>query len=133
MPWTGLVGGDRPTARLAEFAPREAAAVDWIHRTFDRAVAEGSAGVVVMMQAEPTTAKGYSKVRAAVTRRAAEFAKPVLLVHGDEHRYEAEPRYAGVPNLTRLETFGDTATHWLKVTADSTVPGVFSYAVRTVT
>lgn len=42
----------------------------------------------------------------------------MLLVHGDEHVYEVEPTYAGVPNLTRLETYGDTASYWLRVTAD---------------
>jgi len=33
----------------------------------------------------------------------------VLLIHGDEHVYEVERDYAGVPNLTRLEIYGDTA------------------------
>lgn len=51
----------------------------------------------------------------------------MLLVHGDEHIYEVEPGYAGVPNLTRLETFGDTASHWLRVIADPRTPAVFSW------
>jgi hypothetical protein len=57
----------------------------------------------------------------------------VLLVHGDEHRYEAEPAYAGVPNLTRLETFGDTAVDWLRLTVDPRDPEVFSWVARRVT
>ncbi len=53
-------------------------------------------------------------------------------MHGDEHIYEVEPNYAGVPNLTRLETFGDTATQWLRVTANPRTPGVFSWTTQTV-
>jgi hypothetical protein len=56
----------------------------------------------------------------------------VLLVHGDEHVYEVEPGYAGVANLTRLETFGDTASQWLRVTVDPHSPQVFSWEPRTV-
>jgi len=55
---------------------------------------------------------------------------PVLLVHGDEHVYEVEPAYAGVSNLTRLETYGDTATNWLRVTADPRTTTVFSWEPR---
>ncbi|HZM78897.1 MAG TPA: hypothetical protein VFC19_24475 [Candidatus Limnocylindrales bacterium] len=53
------------------------------------------------------------------------FADPFVL-------YEVEPGYAGVPNLTRLETFGATATRWLKVTADPRAPEVFSWEPMTV-
>jgi hypothetical protein len=53
-------------------------------------------------------------------------------VHGDEHVYEVEPGYAGVPNLTRLETFGDTASMWLRVTTDPRSTNVFSWEPQTV-
>jgi hypothetical protein len=49
-------------------------------------------------------------------------------VHGDEHVYEVEPSYAGVPNLTRLETYGE-----LRVTADPKASQVFSWEPQTVT
>jgi hypothetical protein len=54
------------------------------------------------------------------------------LVHGDEHIFEEERAYAGVGNLTRLETFGDTADHWLRVRVDRTSPEVFSWQPVTV-
>ena len=54
------------------------------------------------------------------------------LVHGDEHIYEVEPSYAGVANLTRLETFGDTAIRWLRVTINPGNPDVFSWSPETV-
>ena len=56
----------------------------------------------------------------------------MLLAHGDEHRYEEEPGYAGVPNLTRLETCGDTAAEWLRLTVDPRTPEVFSWEPQTV-
>jgi hypothetical protein len=47
-------------------------------------------------------------------------------------KVEDRRAYAGVPNLTRLETYGDTALNWLKVTADPNAPGVFSWLPQTV-
>nr|WP_055506254.1 metallophosphoesterase [Nonomuraea pusilla] len=131
-PWSQLPGGDRPAERRAEFEARESAALDWIDAAFDTAERAQAPGVLLMMQAEPTATPGYARIRAELAERARAYGKPVLLVHGDEHRYEVEPGYAGVPNLTRLETFGATASEWLRVTADPASPGVFSWEPRTV-
>jgi hypothetical protein len=131
-PWAQLPGGDRPDLRLAEFEARKAAALDWIDRTFATARRIHAPGVLLMMQAEPTATPGFAEIRTRIADRARAYGKPVLLVHGDEHVYEVEPGYAGVPNLTRLETFGATATQWLRVTADPSAPGVFSWQPRTV-
>jgi hypothetical protein len=132
-PWSQLVGGDRPALRLAEFTARQAAALDWIDAAFHEAEATGAAGVLLMMQAEPLASPGFQAVRDRIVTRSRAFERPVLLVHGDEHRYEQEPAYAGVPNLTRLETFGDTAVDWLRLTIDPRDPDVFSWVTRTVT
>ena len=126
-PWTGLPGGDQPGVRLAEVEARLAAALAWIDHAFDAAEANDAAGVLLMMQAEPIATPGFAEIRQLVVERAEAFDRPVLLVHGDEHQYEQEPSYAGVENLTRLETFGNTATQWLRVTVDVTDPGVFSW------
>jgi len=90
-PWDELAGGDRPRLRLTEFASRRAANLDWINAAFDRARSDGSAGVLLMMQAEPADARGFGVERALILQRAADFARPVLLVHGDEHAFEVEP------------------------------------------
>jgi len=129
-PWTGLPGGDQPGLRLAEFEARLAAALAWIDHAFDTAEANDAAGVLLMMQAEPTDTPGFSAIRQLVVERSEGFHRPVLLVHGDEHQYEQERSYAGVENLTRLETFGDTATQWLRVTVDVGDPGVFSWTLE---
>ena len=133
VPWTGLPGGDRPAERLAEVAAREAAALAWIDEAFDRAERRDSAGVLLLLQAEPVEGDaGFTAVRERILERATAFDRPVLLVHGDEHQYEVELRYGGVPGLTRLETFGDTATSWLRVRVDPRDPAVFRWTPRTV-
>lgn len=131
-PWAQLPGGDQPAVRLAEFEARKAAALDWIDTAFATAKATGAAGVLLLMQAEPTDTPGFAEIRARIVEKARAYGEPVLLVHGDEHRYEVEPGYAGVANLTRLETFGASASEWLSVTADPRSPAVFSWTGRTV-
>ncbi|MDQ4055591.1 MAG: metallophosphoesterase [Actinomycetota bacterium] len=131
-PWSQLPGGDRPTERIAEFETRRAANLAWIDAAFERARAEDAAGVVLMMQAEPVESPGFTVERARILAQARDLGRPVLLIHGDEHVYEVEREYAGVPNLTRLETYGDTATEWLSVTVDPRTPEVFSWEPRSV-
>jgi hypothetical protein len=131
-PWASLPGGDRPDLRLAEFNARKAAVLDWIDITFAVACFTNAPGVLLLMQAEPVDTPGFTEIRRRIAEKAAAFGKPVLLVHGDEHIYEVEPNYAGVPNLTRLETFGETATQWLRVTVDPKTPSVFSWEPKTV-
>jgi hypothetical protein len=131
-PWDGLPGGDRPDLRLAEFEARQAAALAWIDNAFDTAEQRQAAGVLLMMQAEPTASEGFQAVRDRIVARSTGFSRPVLLVHGDEHVYEVEPGYAGVPNLTRLETFGDTASNWIRVTVHPRSEAVFSWTTQTV-
>lgn len=126
-PWAQLPGGDRPDLRLAEFTARQAAALDWIDTTFATARYTQAAGVLILMQAEPTDTAGFAAIRERIVTESRNLGKPVLLVHGDEHIYEVEPGYAGVPNLTRLETFGETATQWLRLTVDPRTPSVFSW------
>jgi hypothetical protein len=131
-PWSELVGGDRPAERMAEFNARRAANLAWINAAFDTAASTGAYGVVLMLQAEPTATTAFSAERNLIVTRARQFGKPVLLIHGDEHRYEVQTGYAGVANLTRLETYGETASYWLTVTIDPSKPQVFSWQPRTV-
>ncbi|HLL64149.1 MAG TPA: metallophosphoesterase [Micromonosporaceae bacterium] len=131
-PWAQLPGGDLPAVRLAEFEARQAAALDWIDTAFAVARRSGAPGVLLLMQAEPLDTPGFAHIRARIAASARAYDRPVLLVHGDEHVYEVEPGYAGVPNLTRLETFGDTATQWLRVTANPRAAEVFSWEPQTV-
>jgi hypothetical protein len=126
--WSGLVGGDRPTERMAEFNARRQANLAWINAAFDNAISTSAPGVLLLLQAEPTTSSGFSQERALILNRAKAFKKPVLLVHGDEHIYEVQKNYGGVANLTRLETYGATVSHWLRVTIDPSKSGMAIFA-----
>ena len=91
-PWSGLPDGDRPSARTAEVAAREAAALSWIDAAFDAATNQNAAGVLLLLQAEPVESEpGYARIRDRIVRRATDFGRPVLLVHGDEHVFEQQP------------------------------------------
>jgi hypothetical protein len=131
--WSGLPGGDQKTTRMNEFTARRAANLAWIDAAFDTAIANSAPGVLLLLQAEPTTSSGFSQERAKILARATSFGGPVLLVHGDAHVYTVTPNYGGVPNLTRLETYGSTTAHWLKVTIDPSKTGmaIFSWVAMT--
>ena len=131
-PWYGLPNGDRPVQRKGEFRARRAANLTWIKQVFNKTERDAAAGVLLMMHAEPVADPAWRRERKLIKMSARQFSVPVLLVHGDEHNYEAEPNYAGVSNLTRLETYGVTVDNWLAVTVDSDSPRVFSWETRTV-
>ena len=130
--WSGLPGGDLLAQRQAEYTQRDNADVAWINQTFQQARSSGAAGVMLLMQAEPKDTTAFSKVRAAILSNTKAFDGQVLLTHGDGHVYTVTQGYAGVPNLTRLETFGETAAKWLRVTADADTGQVFSWTVQNV-
>ncbi len=136
-PAKGLAPGDQPERRLAERAARRAAALTWIDRVFDEAVSLDAEAVFVMMQAEPVEGEIYGDVRAKLLERAAAFARPVVLGHGDTHTYRFTPGYGGLANLTRLEVPGEATAidRWVKVTATCGVRSaeVFTHEVLTFT
>jgi hypothetical protein len=121
-----------------EVARRIAATLAWIRGTFAQATAEKSRGVLFLFQADPNfefapatpERKGFDEVLAALQQEAIAFGKPVVLAHGDSHymRVDKPVRSGGaaIPNMTRVETFGDADYHWLRVVVDPNSPEVFS-------
>jgi len=122
---------------MQEFRERDAANTAWIRATFAEARATQAAGVALFFQAQPLGGavagreSGFAQFRATMEEEARVFARPVLLVHADEHRYRLETpiRFrAGaeaVANVTRLETFGAKDLHAVIVTVDANSPQVF--------
>ncbi len=139
---------DRRAAE-AEYQARDAADRDWLHQAFAAATSAGSPAVVVAMQADPgfevdpaeRSAKkvdGFDPLLAAFAAEAKAFAKPVVIMHGDSHRYRFDHPLVDpatgrpVPNVTRVETFGSPDVGWVKVTLDpagSTFVSVEPHAV----
>ena len=72
--------------------------------------------------------------------RTVEFGRPVVLAHGDTHSARIDkPLFAQVGNVsrrvenfTRVETFGNPDTHWIRVTVDPQDREVFKFELMTV-
>jgi hypothetical protein len=125
---------------MEEFRERDAANVAWVRATFAEARRTTAAGVALFFQAEPIgplgavrpgRESGFARFLETVEVEARSFAKPVLLVHADEHRYRHEPGVRlrpgsePLPNVTRLETFGAGDLHAVIVVVDPGSPQVF--------
>jgi hypothetical protein len=124
---------------IEEWRERDAANAAWVRATFAEARTTAAKGVAFFFQADPFAADrgrpgydpGFEPFLKTLETEARAFAKPVLLVHADEHRYRldaglqfqagAEP----LSNVTRLETFGAQNFHAVIVAVDPASIPVF--------
>lgn len=121
-----------------EVARRDAANLYWLHSVFDRAEQAGHRGVVIMMQANPAPDReffpraAYAPVVAALEARVAAYRRPVVLVNGDSHYFRVDkpsfPTLGFLPNFTRVEVFGDSRVHWVRVNVDPASEQVFTFS-----
>ena len=115
--------------RIQEFNRRKAAALDWLEQIFD--AADGTRALFLMIQANPDNPpaagcpNGFTEIMNALASHAAEYGKPVMLAHGDDHFFFIDQP---LPNLlfSRVQTYGEFLVHWLKVHVDPKSSGVFS-------
>ncbi|MGH9279338.1 MAG: metallophosphoesterase family protein [Acidimicrobiales bacterium] len=124
-PSTPRTAADRRAAER-EYQARDAAGREWLRGTFARAITDGSAAVVIFMQADPAfdappedrarRYDGFDALLETLAREATAYGKPVVLVHGDSHRYRVDRPF--VPNLTRVEPYGSPDVGWVQVTVD---------------
>jgi hypothetical protein len=118
----------------AEFAARNQANIAWMREAFQDAQARGSAGVMLITQADPgwdlsdgtraplrdpkTLAEtdgqpdGFQEFLGALRDEVIAFRKPVAYVHGDSHYFRVDKPFLDslgrrLENFTRVETFGD--------------------------
>jgi hypothetical protein len=121
-----------------EYAARNAADIAWLHDTFAEAKAAGSAGVMIIGQADPGfdgsdktraplrdpktlaetdgAADGFQSFLLALRDETVAFGRPVVYVHGDSHYFRVDKPLldsAGrrIENFTRVETFGNNAAN----------------------
>jgi hypothetical protein len=142
-----------------EYKARDAANVAWINKGFEKAIADGSAGVIVLVQAnmdwegyardaaapnnENTAA--FANVKQALLTNTLKFKKPVLLQNGDEHWYQVDMpmnETAGklvekdkgslVENFTRVQTFGSGFNHWVELIIDPHSSNLWNFKVHIV-
>jgi len=108
----------------------------WLALAFARGARP--AAVVVIFHANPLVPSAddaHRPLRDALVREASAFGGPVLVVHGDTHRYRADHPFVDaqgrtVPNLARLETFGSPFSGWVLVTVDPADPRFFRFTPR---
>jgi len=93
-----------------------------------RPKATSAPAVMVIWQDDPFNGSSDAALVATLKNRTIKFGKPVVLVHGDSHKFTLDHPWPTVPNFTRLETYGDSGTnHWVKATVDPDSPAVFSF------
>jgi PKD repeat protein len=150
LPWAAPFSN--PAAQADEIAKRDAANSRWLSKAFARATSDGTAGVLIGLQADMWDPaqfvaggdglNGYDAFVQQLASLVAAYGKPVLLVNGDSHLYGSDQPLADpssatgvmhpvsfpVTNLTRITVDGSTNFHdWVKLVVDPATPAVFSW------
>jgi hypothetical protein len=125
----------------SEYFERNKANVAWLDDSFKYGRDQGARAVVVFMQATlfdikqkfPAlpAASGHVDTLKAIDRGARLIAKPLLVVHGDEHEFEVEGLkgvdFKRIPNAWRMQVMGEGYVHAVRVTVDPSSPSVFGF------
>lgn len=123
--WGGVVFATLNVPGPGGGGPTLGADLVWLDKTFDRAKEIKAPAVMIIWQDDPVDGSSRDLV-SRLRNRAKTFGKPVLLVHGDTHRYRLDNPWKDTPNLTRLETFPTFTPEWVKVIVKPASPGVFT-------
>jgi hypothetical protein len=129
----------------AEYAERDAANIAWMKEAFALARANKAPGIVLVWQGDPgfdlpeteeldesasPKVNGYRAFMDQIVKETEAFPGQVMVVHGDTHFFKVDkPLYSPtklLPNLTRVQTFGSPAIHWVRVTVDPASEQVFT-------
>jgi hypothetical protein len=138
--------------RAEEAIERNRANVNWIQSSFAEARANDARAAVVIMHAslfldgrgDESFGKAlrggadgpYLWIALAIRDLAAEFGRPVLLVHGDFHEFvvdrpflvsQGEARPPRFGNITRLQVFGAPELKAVRVSVNTDTPWVFGF------
>ncbi len=130
----------------AEYTARNAANIDFIKESFQKAKAGKARGLVITSQADPSFDlpvtetvneralvgwEGYNDFLKVLTDETNNFAGEVVLVHGDVHFFKVDKPLVDqahlVKNFTRVETFGSPNVHWIKVSVNPESRSLFTF------
>ncbi len=119
-----------------EVARRTNAALVWMDTTFIKAKEMDAPGIFLMIHANPglergsANRSGFIEFLTALETYVQDFGKPVVLAHGDSHYFRVDKpslvENSFVANFTRVETFGSSRVHWVRVIVDPKLPEVFT-------
>jgi len=132
-----MVGYDNNlTDDRKEFEARNAADIAWIEETFQHAVENSRAGIVLLFHADIFSTgapkESFAGPIAAITAAAEAFGRPVLLINGDSHIYGIDNPIRRSDtgrrnrNIKRVIVFGNARMHAVMVTVKPGTPDLFS-------
>lgn len=121
-----------------EYDARNEANLAWLEEIFETAQGNGDAGVMLFIQAnifeeDTEDPSGFADFKEALEQEVTSYDGPVVLVHGDTHYFRIDQPMKSsttdrrIENFTRVETFGDPYTHWVRTTVDTRDAEVFSF------
>lgn len=126
---------------VEEFLGRDEANEAWLDTVFNRASSTNAPALALFIHANPfrdlkderDPNAGFARFLEQLQKRTIAFEKPVLLVHGDTHYFRIDKpmmhegtKRDSVENFTRLEVFGASNMHALRIDVDPSSPQVFS-------
>ena len=129
-----------------EVVRRTAAATAWLRETFAVARSSNARGIVLGFHANPAFERAadhpyrqhFEPFLTALEEEAEAFARPILVVHGDNHDYIVDRplvrRTTGrtIENLMRLQVPGSPAVGWVRVVLSNDATPAFTYDPRVV-
>jgi hypothetical protein len=140
-PFAGRTDADDAAAKR-----RTEAATAWMRETFVEARALSASAIVIAFHAAPALEKSvddsyrqaFEPFITALEEEVEQFARPVLVAHGDDHTYTVDHplvrRTTGrhLENLTRLEVPGSPDVGWVRVTVTPGAETPFAFKVHVV-
>ena len=117
----------RMSRNFEEHAARMSTNFAWLAEAVELARQPAMRGLALFAHAdprfgtEPGRGDGYEAWRQVLRLHAAALRKPMLLVHGDGHRYRVDQpltdplTFDRLTNFTRVEVFGSPTVNWVRV------------------
>lgn len=120
-----------------EVEARTNAAIAWMKETFQKA--KDDPAIFIMIHANPRLEQAYDEEATggfypflkALEEEVIKFGKPVLFAHGDSHYFRYDKPLVNretrrrLENFTRIENFGASDVHWVRVSVNVKDPNVF--------
>ncbi len=126
----------------AEYRKRNRANLMWLKAAFERAHAGDTSALVLLTHANlwhpkrGKLQKGFRDCLALLAEEAQGFGRPILVAHGDKHRFivdhplsAAGPDARKISNVTRLQVMGDDELGAVMVAVDPTAKEPFRFRV----
>ena len=125
----------RDARAVSEFFERDRANIAWIQAAFAEATARKYQALVFAFQADALISRSFmedfpswsgfrNSIGQTLLPLAAEWGKPVLLIHGDSHQYHFDQPFKlkkkVLTNVMRLQVPGASDVRALRVTVDTT-------------